>query len=165
MGTLQGGVMGREQNTMRHSYPAYGLFIKARMLLIGSLILLAATFCSCSCQDSHMIDVPAFEYGDGYSDCQDLVNNIKEVEFFIKRAVYRYKHPSLFTSSPICVFSVMHDAVRNQYFLYERLQYWKNLYGEKGCKTYLHADDSRYNAHADRVNTIAILPPLAVLDD
>ncbi len=98
-----------------------------------ALLISLFLFTGCSCKTSMMPDVQVAEPYDQYLHCQQLVYSINEAEFGLKNVAERCASPHIFAKFIACTAEVKRNAAKNEYILWNRIDYLKTLYKLKKC--------------------------------
>ena len=80
-----------------------------------------------------MSEIDVAEPYDQYLNCQQLVYAINKAEFGLKNVAERCARPHVFAKFVGCTAEVKRDAAKNEYILWDRIDYLKTLYKLKKC--------------------------------
>lgn len=117
------------------------------------------TLSGCGCKTSLMPEVNSAEPYDQYLNCQQLVYAINEAEFGLKNVAERCARPHIFAKFVGCTAEVKRDAAKNEYILWDRIDYLKTLYKLKKCSLGIADVPIATQASNVGVNNIAGIAP------
>jgi hypothetical protein len=109
------------------------MLLRNKIVKFIGLIINVMILTACGCKASYMPENYIVKRDDKNMNCQQVVYAINETEFWIKNVNERCSRPYVFAKFIPCTPMVKLDAMRNEYTLWDRVDYLKSLYKLKGC--------------------------------
>ena len=97
------------------------------------LVLLTLFLVGCNCKTSYMSTNYVVQENDKNLNCEQILYAINESEFLLKNVYARCSRPHIFAKFLPCTAAVKLDAARNEYILWDRIDFLKSLYRLKKC--------------------------------
>ncbi len=109
------------------------MFLNEKTIKLVGLLYISIMAAACNCKASYMPENYIVKKDDKYMNCQQIIYAINETEFWIKNVNERCARPYVFSKFVPCTPMVKLDAMRNEYTLWDRVDYLKSLYKLRGC--------------------------------
>ena len=120
------------------------------------LVIIASTslfLTACGCKASYMPENYIVKPEDKKLNCQEIIYEINETEFWMKNVNERCAQPHVFSKFLPCLPMVKLDAMRNEYTLSDRVDYLRSLYKLKGCEFAIKLKGSAIERQSTRIGT------------